>query len=406
MSIRRAVLGLGLALLLSGAAGAADGWCYVVPSPEDPFAHPPPRALALTDQRPADLKESVAYRGRRQRYAHLTYGSGRDAGLAVVVDEISPDHIDLYVDTDRDRDLTAKERVASEGLTWRVRVPAVVPDGNALQELPRTLFFRYGRASRTLAIATCGHIEGRVSLNGKTVTVRRVDGDANGLFADAQDRIWIDRDGKGTWDPATEEFLFAPILRLEEQRLAVRADARGERLDLAPLEGTGTLRLALPPALQAEQVDEIQVTVQSRDGVVAALRSLMGEVTVPSGDYRVSSLLLTLKDPRGGPAWGYLFSDNGGRGQRWRRLDKDAVVALDPVGTLDFSFQAGDGQGECRAGASLLVRPALYTGDGLLIEQAYRGPLARSSLAGGCSGRVALLGGGERVLDATTSGFA
>src|SRR5262249_57289330 len=96
-------------------------------------------------------------------------------------------------------------------------------DGDGVKMLPHTVLFRYGRASRTLSVATCGYVEGRVRLNGKTVTVRRVDGDANGLLADPQDRIWVDRNGNSSWDAAHDEFLFGPILRLDEQRLAVRA---------------------------------------------------------------------------------------------------------------------------------------------------------------------------------------
>jgi hypothetical protein len=405
MSVRTLTLSLCLALLPGGPA-LAGGWRYVVPPPEDSFAHPPPRALPLGDRKPTDLKESVRYRGKRQRYAQLTYGAGRQAAVAVVVDEVGPNEIDLYVDADRDREITAKDRVAGAGLTRRVPVKAVVTEGDTLHELPRTLLFRYGPVSRTLAVATCGYLEGRASLAGKAVTVRRVDGDANGLFADAQDRVWVDHNGDGTWDAAEEEFLFAPILRLGGKRFAVRADARGERLTFAPLEGTGTLRLKLPAALKPEQVEEIQVTVQSRDGVVASLRGLAEGVTLPAGEYRVSSLLLTLKAPKGEPAWGYVFGDNGGKGHRWRRLDRGGTLTVDPVGSLEFTAAVGDGKAEAEAGAEVSVRPALYTGDGLLIERAYRGSFHGGPGDHGCAGKIALRGKGGLALDSASTGFA
>jgi hypothetical protein len=213
------------------------------------MAYPTLRALALSDRKPPDLKESVRYRGGRRRYAQLTYGTGRAAAVAVVVDELAPGEIDLYVDADCDRDITAADLLTGTSSTWRARVSAVVPDGDATKKLPRTVLFRYGPVSRTLSVATCGYYEGFATLDGRSIKVRRVDGDANGLFADPQDRVWIDRNGDGTWDAATEEFLFAPILWLDGRRLSVRADALGQRLSLAPLEGTGTLRLRLPPAL-------------------------------------------------------------------------------------------------------------------------------------------------------------
>src|SRR5262249_39497986 len=186
-------------------------------------------------------------------------------------------------------------------LTWHCPLKAVVHVGDDIKEFPRTVCFRYGPVSRTLAVATCGYLEGKTRLDGKEVRVRRSDGDANGLFADAQDRVWIDADGDGVWDPASEEFLFAPLLRLGEHRYALRADGWGQKLELARLEGTGKLKLALP-SMNPERVREVVATFQSRDGVVATIRQQGAEVTVPVGEYRISSLLLTLQDPKGGLA--------------------------------------------------------------------------------------------------------
>src|SRR5262249_26538233 len=236
-----------------------------------PLAHPPLRAIALTSRKPAGLEESARYQGR-PRYARLVYGSGRTAPVTVVVDEVGPGRVHLYVDADRDGKITAQERVPGVGPTWRVPLKAVVHVGDEVKEFPRTVCFRYGPVSRTLAVATCGYVEGKAQLGRAVVRVRRTDGDANGLFADPQDRLWLDQGG-GEY----EEFLFAPILRRGEKRVAVRADAWGRKLTLAPLEGTGTLKLALPAALKPAQVREVVVTFQSKDGVVATIRQPAGE---------------------------------------------------------------------------------------------------------------------------------
>ncbi len=394
---------LALALVPGAYADSAGSWRYVVPKDGDPFAHPQPRAIALSAARPADLKESVRYRGTKQRYARLVYGTGRTAPVTVVIDEVGPREIDLYLDADRDGEITAKDLVAGAKLTWRAPLKAVVHAGDDVQELPRVVCFRYGPVSRTLAVATCGYVEGKARLGGKDISVRRTDGDANGLFADAQDRVWVDVNNDGKWDAAEEEFLFAPLLRLGGQRVALRADAFGKRLAFAPLEGTGRLKLALPAAIRPEQVREVSATFQSRDGVVATIRQAAGEVPVPAGEYRVSSLLLTLQGD--GPTWGYVFSDSGGKGPRWHKLAKDATVAIDPVGKLDFTATAGEG-GKCKPGETLTVRPLLYTGEGLLIERAYRGAFASGPFDEGCHARVSLAGADGKALASTTSGFA
>jgi hypothetical protein len=159
--------------------------------------------------------------------------------------------------------------------------------------------------------------------------------------------------------------------------------------------------------VRPEQVEEIQVTVQSRDGVIANLRGLDTEAVLPAGEYRISSLLLTLKDPAGGPAWGYVFTANGGKEARWHKLAKDGSLTLDPVGTPDFSAAVNDSKARCRAGDTLQVKPALYTADGLLIERAYRGAFEVSPVfgSGGCHGKVRLLAEG-RLLDSAITGFA
>src|SRR5262249_34151442 len=184
----------------------------------------------------------------------------------------------------------------------------------------------------------------------------------------------------------------------------LRADGWGQKLELARLEGTGKLKLALP-SMNPERVREVVATFQSRDGVVATIRQQGAEVTVPVGEYRISSLLLTLQDPKGGLAWGYVFCDNGGRPPRWHKLSRGGTVSVDAVGKLDFTASAGEG-GKCKPGESLTVRPALYTGDGLLIERAYRGEFAADSYEQGRAGHGPVRGKGERQLDAASSGFA
>jgi hypothetical protein len=283
----------------------------------DPFAHPPLRAVALSATRPAGLKETARYLGTTPRYARLTYGSGRTAPVTFIVDEVGPGDVDLYIDGDHDNEVTARERVRGQKLTWRAELMANIHVGETVKQLPRTLQVLHNRISRTLAVGTCGYVEGKATLDGKAVSVRRTDGDANGLFADPQDRVWIDADGDGVWDPAGEELLFAPILRLGKERFAVWADALGQRLELAKLEGTGTLKLALPASIKPTAVREVAVTFQSKDGTIATVRQADGRVTVPTGDYRISSLLLTLDDPGGRAAWSYVFGDNGGKAPRW-----------------------------------------------------------------------------------------
>ncbi|MBY0230625.1 MAG: hypothetical protein K2W96_15170 [Gemmataceae bacterium] len=359
-----------LALLLLFAEGR-----YVVPKPGDPFDHAPPRLLPMSDAPPPGLKVTAKFKGKRQRWGRLEYGLGKTAGVVLVADEVAPGKIDLYADLLRDNAITPDSLLKE----WRVEIDAHVPKGDTVAKHPRTVLFRWGKITRTLAVATCGYIEAEARLDGKKLRVRRIDGDANGLFSDAQDRLVI----------GDEELPFAPIVRLGEQRVIVRADALGKQLSLAPLTGTGTVKLVTK--LKAE---EAMVTLQSKDGIVATIRQADGSATLPPGEYRISSVLLTLA-AKDGPAWGYVFGDNGGREKRWHKLEKGGTITLDPVGKLDFLAHVE------RSGENANVQLRLYTAEGLLIEKAYRGSFDGYGTGAGIEAKD-----GGRSLGRTSTGFA
>jgi hypothetical protein len=393
-----------LALLGVPAAGrTADAWRYVVPGPDDAHAHPPPRALVLTTQKPKGLKETVRYRGGTQRYGQLTYGSPGSAAVTVVIDEVSADDADLYADAARSGEIAPGDRVARAGGAWRVKLDAIVT-GDDAASAERTVVFRLGRSGRTLSYATCGFLEGQVRLGGRAVAVRRQDGDGNGLFTDPQDCLWIDLDGDGRWDPLDEQFPFAPMLTLSGVRYAVRSDPLGRRLALDKVEGTGTVRLSLQPPALAKAVEELSVTLMGRDGSVCTLRGAGAEAVLPVGDYRLSVLTCTLADPHGGPGWSFTFSDaNGRRPHRWHTLGRDARLALDPFGKVDLVAAVDAEQRRCRPGDTVPVQPRLYTGDGLLITSACRGTTRGW---GECCAEVVLAAADGAVLDAHGSGFS
>jgi hypothetical protein len=393
-----------LATGVSVLAGEAQTWRYVVPGMGEPFDHPPLRVLALSDQRPDDLKEEVTYRGRKQRYAQLRYGSPNSVRIALVVDEIAPGEIDLYADTHRKRVIGPEDKVPGDRLTWQMQLDVAILKGDALKLIPRTVLVRYGRATRALSYATCGYVEGRTKIGNRLVAVRRVDGDGNGFLTDPQDRLWLDLEGQGRWDPVRHQFPFSPLLTLGKERYVVKSDPLGGRLDFAKLEGTGTVRLVVPPVLR-DAVDDLSVTLLSRDGIVATLEGKDAQAVLPVGDYRFTMLLMNLKDAKSGETWGYLFSDNGAEREEWHTLARDATLRLDPIGQIKLTSIAAE-NGKCRPGEELQFRPGLYTGDGLLITIACLGRYTSSLSFGGPRARIFLAGRDGTRYDETSSGFA
>lgn len=379
----------------------ADDWTYVVPPAGDPMEHPPLRALALSAEKPDGLKEDVGYRGTRRQYAQVRFGSRDSTQVAVVLDHISESEVDLYVDADRTRVITSRELVHGSGRTWRIPLDMAIDRDAGVKLTARKVIFELGRTGQTLGFAACGYLEGRVRLAGQTCIVRRMDGDGNGLFADPQDRIWIDLNADGQWDPVDEQFLFGPILTLGSARYAVRADELGDRFSLDELQGTGSIKLALPARL-APRVSAVHVTMVGRDGSVAGLQGVGAEAVVPVGEYRPGTLAISLSAPDG-PAWHYVFSSESASADRpWYKIDQDKAISIDPVGELKVSACLS---GDCRPGENVLVQPGLFTGDGLAVRAIHRGAAASERTGDSPTFLIKLAAANGDVLETHSSGF-
>jgi len=404
-------------------------WRFVLPSPGDPFEHAPFRALVLSRVKPEELIEKVTYRGdpARRRYAQLRFGSPSSTRVTVVVDTVATGEVDLYADADRNLKIDDRDRVAvtfsatgpRRERTWRLPLDVALVEKDTVRTVPRAVVFRLGASGQTLGYAAAGYLEGTITLGGRendkdshrparTLTVRRVDGDGNGLLADGQDRIWIDLNGDGQFEASSEQFLYSSVLNLEGSRYVVLSDQPGSRLAFAPLVGTGTLRLAWKgnETSNRSKAAELHATAIGRDGSVFALTG-SEPATVPAGEYRLGTVTIALDDPKSGQRWSFVFSDGGARGQpRWYKAEKDAAITIDPIGTLSFELKPRDQTSVAKLGEDVALQPLLYTGDGLLIIVAYCGnpvsPAAQETLGA----RITLTTTDGNALATAHSGFS
>ncbi|MFI5459603.1 MAG: hypothetical protein ACHRXM_29615 [Isosphaerales bacterium] len=411
-------------------------WRFVLPAPGDPLEHAPFRALDLSRNKPEDLIEKAAYHGDpvRRRYAQIRFGSPGSTRVTVVLDEVATGDADLYVDADRNRVIDERDHANGTTITgsntrrertWRLALDVAMVDKDMTQTIPRAVVFRLGASGRTLAYAAAGFLEGTVWVadpeearhdghKTKTVqplAVRRVDGDGNGLVTDAQDRLWIDLNRDGRFDPASEQFLYSTVLNLAGKRFILRSDELGRRLAIEPLVGVGTLRLAMKGNAEAAEasprVVELHATVLGRDGSVYAL-SGAEPATVPVGEYRLGVVTASLNDTRSDDrCWSFLFSTNGAKGDpRWYKVEKGGTVTIDPIGALSFELSLPDNAGVAKLGEHINVQPLLYTGDGLLINLAYRGVPISPAVQETLGARVALATTDGQILALAHSGFA
>jgi len=403
-----------------------SAWRYVLPAPGDPFEHAPFRALVLSRDKPAELVEKVTYRGdpARRRYAQVRFGSPSSTRVTIVVDTVATGEVDLYADADRNLKIDDRDRVPlspspagpRRERIWRLPLEVAIVEQDSVRTIPRAVVFRLGASGQTLGYAAAGYLEGKVTLGAsdkdnkpaRSLAARRVDGDGNGLLADAQDRIWIDFNGDGNFDASSEQFLYTSVLNLEGSRYVVLSDELGTRLAFEPLLGTGTLRLGFKgkgPSSDAKAV-EMHATAISRDGSVFAVTGSEPAI-VPAGEYRLGSLTIALDDPKSGQRWSFVFSDGMARGQpRWYKVEKDNAVTIDPIGTPSFEIVLRDQVSAAKPGEDVGFRPALYTGDGLLIIVAYCGNPISPATQETLGARIALMTADGKTLATAHSGFS
>jgi len=363
----------------SAAHTGSDSWSYVVDAREGHTPRPLFRTVLLSSVKPTGIKETVAYRGHSQRFGELRYGNENSDAVLLVLDKVSETDCDLYVDANRNRTIEVKDRVerlaANEPIKrsgsappavceWRLPLSAQIRQLDAATLHARTVLIRRRPSSEAVSIATIGFMAGTVELDGRRVQVRRVDGNANGLFSDPEDRLWIDLNGDGIWDNLTEQFPMMPIIEIAGRSYAVKSDRLGERLRLEPSNGDGRVRLQ--PAGLAAGIKVLQITgmIVGEDGIGFTL-SGSDRIAVPTGRYSIDFLSLTLEDANG-RTWNYMFSrDPGQAARRTLVVEKNRELAIDPVGRLQLGFDNEYKAIEARPGQTLYYRPLLETAHGL-----------------------------------------
>lgn len=412
------LLGLFTALCHSGLAGAeeiadSEGPIGVLSYRADAEGvRPVARSVDLSTTRPQEFLEDVAYHGTLQRYAQLRYGSENSRRVVVVVDELGEGEYEFYVDANRDRRIAPRDLVGGTGRSRTCKLKTEIIYGEEFQHEERQIELRLGITRTRLSVATLGCIEGRIPWResvdsySKELGVRRIDGNANGLFADARDRLLIDIDDDGIWDPITEQFAYLPVQNIDGRRYAVRSDRMGNQFSLSEITGTGQLRIVTKLAEPARIV-AFEAMIFSDDGSAYSLKQPDAPLSVPVGRYALGSVTMTI-DNGERDRWHFVFSRGGSVAKDdWIPVAAGEDVALEAFGEAKFVLNLS-GPANSSPGEAITVNPRLYTQDGLLINLSCRGEHMGSYGSERFHNRcdIKLTTEGGDTLSAAQSGFA
>ncbi|MEX2117971.1 MAG: hypothetical protein WD847_00050 [Pirellulales bacterium] len=241
-------------------------------------------------------------------------------------------------------------------------VVTVAADGKPRRHR-RTILFRRSPLTGELRYAVRGYAVGHVTLGDARLPAILIDANSDGCFTAGDDRLLIDLDADGNFDPLGEQFpLGAPLAHGGAQYI-VRCDPTASNVQVVPRStATGTLRLTLGRVGSAVLPGSLSATFVSDVGELAAVHGLDQPLLVPDGVYRLTGLVFDLADS-GGKTWSYRFGGDSGAVVEVRAGEQTSIDLLDGL-ALEARLSPDT---PSAPGTEILVSPALRTPAGLYL---------------------------------------
>jgi hypothetical protein len=311
---------------------------------------------------PAKPLEGDLAPGAGAQYGLLPVGPNPQTALAIVWFPKAPGGPELWLEADGDGRLMNAERHALSGRELELPVRITVQLEPQPVQVKRTVIFRRATLGDGLRYAVRGFVLGSVEFGGRPHATVLIDGNANGCFNTVgQDRLWIDLNEDGRFDPITEQFPLGKPLRYDGQTYVIRSDplATSVRASLRSAE-QGKLCLVLAGKASAK----ISAQLLSDLGELVAVEQLGSDVDVPTGEYRVSSLQIEMPDAAG-ETWSYSFYEDKGPQHRVQAGQRTQIVLL-PELMMKVTLERQ--VGKIRPGDNVTITPRLSASDGLVLS--------------------------------------
>ncbi len=336
-------------------------------------------------------------------YGLVPVGPKPETALTIVWCPKAAGGPELWLDANADGRLSADERHPMSGRDLEIVATVAVQLEPQPKRVQRTLLFRRSALGDGLRYAVRGFAEGTLALGAEKHRVLLVDGNADGCLDTAgQDRVWIDLNGDGRFDPLTEQFLLGKpiaqagevyVIRSDPLAAAVRANRR------SAAQGTLRLTLAGRPGPGAKA----SVELVSDLGELVAIDKLGEPVAVPIGQYSISWLKLQMSDAAGEP-WTYSFRRDGAASFAVQTGQETAIAML---GGLAMKVTTGSDRsaGKPKPGDTVVISPRLVADEGLYLASCTVGKdgVARSAEGGA---DILLLSPDGKIINRGITGFS
>ncbi|MEM7559225.1 MAG: hypothetical protein AAF394_08880 [Planctomycetota bacterium] len=325
-----------------------------------------------------------------------TFGDERSRSIAVGIRPAAEGKLELWVDLDRDGRFDAEECIrqaeSSASLPlWSVELPAEYlysPQGLSAeeraalrevkkisvggQELPAKyqaypVEFKFDELRPSVAMRTCGRMQGTANFRGEARLAQIEDRDANGRWFDAEDRIFVDLNGDGKLSRLSERISAQGIKKVRGTLTAIEGSMLGTSLRLREITDQGWLVPSLKLAGGSTEVTKLSAVLTSTAGVQFKITSVEQPLQVPIGDYFVRDIDLTLRSSD--QEYRFVFTENGNATKVQVRADSQHPIQI--LGDLRLGASVAMTRGG--DGLRLVTTPYLNSSSGLYLVLASSG---------------------------------
>jgi hypothetical protein len=334
-------------------------------------------------------------------YGVVPVGPNFDTALTIVWAPKAAGGPELWLDANGDRRLTDDERHVMSGRELEIPATVTIQLNPKPQKVTRSLLFRRSALGDGLRYTVRGYMQGRLDLGGTKYATLLIDGNANGCFDTVgQDRVWIDLNQDGKFDPLIEQFPLGKPITRDRDVYVVRSDAAASAV-VANLRSAGQGKLRLSLAKKTPRGAKITAELISDLGELVIIDELDKAMPVPFGDYRLSSLKLEVPDASE-QIWTYNFDIR--RTMNYSvPTGKEATITLLDHFTMNVSMQL-DG-GRASPGQTVSMQPELIADESLYLVRCTVGKDANCQQAEG-SAEILLLAPDGKVANRGVTGFS
>lgn len=229
----------------------------------------------------------------KAKYYWFRYGDASSWAVGIMFDPDEPEK--LRIDIDRDQSFSESEVfVSANEERWQVSLSAeygVQQSKTSTQEIQ----ISRNKSDGSLSVATAGVRKGKANFRGEFRDAIIEDRNANGLWFDAEDRLFVDFDGNGKISRMRERVPCYGIRNIRGELYAIAGSAAGESVSLRQVTETGTLIPTLTVVDDSATITSISAQLGSSTGIGVSVDAIDKPLEVPIGDWHVQSIKVEVK---------------------------------------------------------------------------------------------------------------